>query len=140
MLGYPPTRSSGATFAELTHPDDLAANLALHDDIHRGRRDEYVIEKRYRRGDGSYIWCRVNVGLVRSTDGDTALQIGQIIDITEHKSNADALEREARYDVLTGLATRKLLPRGAASASCSPSRRRDGRSRCCSSTSTTSST
>ena len=109
MLGRPADEIVGRTFSEITHPDDRSANLALYKDMVAGRRDEYFLEKRYVRGDGSHLWARVNVRLVRSADGAPLYQIAQIIDITEHKSNADALEREARYDVLTGLATRKLF-------------------------------
>jgi diguanylate cyclase (GGDEF)-like protein/PAS domain S-box-containing protein len=109
MLGYTAEEMVGRTFAEFTHPDDLSENLLLHDGCRTGERQDYMIDKRYRRRDGSYVWCRVNVGVVRSADGEPLYQIGQVTDISEHKSNADALEREARYDVLTGLATRKLF-------------------------------
>jgi diguanylate cyclase (GGDEF)-like protein/PAS domain S-box-containing protein len=109
MLGHSVDEMVGRTFAEFTHPDDLSANLALHADFRSGQRRDYVLEKRYRRYDGTYVWCRVHVGYVRSNTGEPLYEIGQITDISEHKSNADALEREARYDVLTGLATRKLF-------------------------------
>ena len=97
----------GHRFSEFTHPDDLGSNNVLHDELITGVRSQYTIEKRYRRSDGSYIWCRVNVSVVHDADGHPAYEIGQISDVSEQRSNADALEREARYDALTGLAGRK---------------------------------
>ena len=109
MLGYTDLELVGRRFSELTHPDDLAKNLARHDELQSGSRTEYTIQKRYRRSDSTYLWCQVNVSTVRDEAGAAQYEIGQIFDISQQRAAAEALEREARYDALTGLAARKLF-------------------------------
>ncbi len=109
MLGYDPDELIGHRFSEFTHPADLTNNNALHDELVTRQRPVYSIEKRYRHANGNYIWCQVNVSVVRDSDGNPLYEIGQLFDISEQRSVAEALEREARYDALTGLAARKLF-------------------------------
>lgn len=109
MLGYDDRDLVGKRFSEITHPEDLAANVARHDQLQSGEVREYTIDKRYRMANGEYLWCRVNVSTVRDAEGVAQYEIGQIYDISQHRLHADALEREARYDALTGLAARKLF-------------------------------
>src|SRR3546814_19030991 len=44
------------TFQDITHPDDLAADVALLDALLIGERLDYPIDKRYLRPDGSEVW------------------------------------------------------------------------------------
>ncbi len=99
----------GRTFHDITHPSDRARNFELYRELFAGRRSGYVIEKRYLRSDGDFVWCRVHLSVVRDTSGAPQYAIAQIHDITEQRTAAEILEYEARYDALTGLATRKLF-------------------------------
>ena len=99
----------GCTFGELSHPDDVARNAGLHRDMFAGKRSQYTLEKRFLRADRSYVWCRVHVSVVCDAHGVPRYSVGQINDITEQRTAAEILEYEARYDALTGLATRKLF-------------------------------
>lgn len=56
-----------------------------------GRRDQYTVEKRYIRKDGSIFWGRVNFSAVRGGDGRPLYTIGMIEDITEEKRGAEKL-------------------------------------------------
>src|SRR4051812_3181914 len=60
MVGYSAQELSAGTisFVEMTHPDDLERNVALHRKFLSGELDRYSIEKRYIRKDGSIVWAR----------------------------------------------------------------------------------
>jgi signal transduction histidine kinase len=56
-----------------------------------GKRDQYLIEKRYIRKDGSLFWGRINFALVRSAEGRPLYIVGMIEDITDEKRAAERL-------------------------------------------------
>ncbi len=67
----------------LTHPDDLAPDLALVQQVIDGRRDSYRLTKRFIRPDDSIVWGDLSVAGIRDHDGDLKYFIAQILDITE---------------------------------------------------------
>lgn len=86
------------TFQELTHPDDLAADLELLRGCLRGKLDGYDIEKRYIRPDGEEVWAHLNVALARDGNGRPSHFVAQVLDITERRSAVAALAAsEARF-------------------------------------------
>src|SRR3546814_14810075 len=66
------------TFQDITHPDDLAADVALLDALLIGERLDYQIDKRYLRPDGSEVWAQLNVTLVRNPHGHPMRFVAQI--------------------------------------------------------------
>ncbi len=99
------------TFQELTHPDDLAADLALLQDVLAGRRRSYQMEKRYLRPDGSVVWALLSVSVVRDEGGEPLHFVSQMQDISARKALEDELQRLALHDELTGLPNRRHLER-----------------------------
>jgi PAS domain S-box-containing protein len=80
---------------EITHPDDLPHNLELFDRaVHGGA--SFEIEKRYVRPDGSVIWVRNNVRLVRDDDGMPSGALAVAIDINAVKEAQHAAEEQTR--------------------------------------------
>ena len=71
--------------ASLTHPDDRAAMQALLDELLDGRSPSFVIEKRYRRKDGSVIWVQNSVSLTHDEAGRPLHLVKLIQNITERK-------------------------------------------------------
>jgi diguanylate cyclase (GGDEF)-like protein/PAS domain S-box-containing protein len=109
LLGRDDATIRAMTFQELTHPDDLAADVDLLDEIARGERESYRIEKRYLRPDGSPVWSLLAVSVVRDAAGGPQFYISQIEDISERKKALREMERLATIDTLTGLPNRLLL-------------------------------
>lgn len=62
-----------------------------------------------RRKSGEFYVERLTITGVRDDDGRLACHVGVFADITHQKLQAERLEHIAHYDVLTGLANRRLL-------------------------------
>jgi len=98
LLGYTDAELKAMTFQNITHPNDLEADLEQVQRILRGDLREYQMEKRYFRKDGCEVWALLNVSLVRDPDGKPLQFISQIHDITARKAAENALlDSEARF-------------------------------------------
>lgn len=98
LLGYTDAELKAMTFQDITHPDDLEADLEQVQRILRGDIKEYQMEKRYFRKDGREVWALLSVSLVRDPDGKPLQFISQIQDITARKAAENALlDSEARF-------------------------------------------
>jgi PAS domain S-box-containing protein len=98
IVGRPREAVIGRTFAELTHPDDVAAYTWQHALLYDGEVDSYEIEKRYLRPDGTVVTGLLTVSAVRDDTGHHLYDLGQLQDITAHKEAEAALgESEALF-------------------------------------------
>ncbi len=85
ILGYPQTELVGKTLAEVTHPEDLAADLAMFSALTRGELTSYTMEKRFIRKDGRPVWAHLTVSLQFYATGKPAYCIKIIQDISDRK-------------------------------------------------------
>lgn len=85
LIGYSREELLCRTFQDITHPDDLAADLAQVQEALGGERATYAMDKRYLRKDGAVVWARLTVTLVRDAEGRPEYFIAIIEDITERK-------------------------------------------------------
>ena len=92
MLGYDAEEVSQRGFQDLTHADDLVADLELFARAVTGEIDSYRLRKRYLRADGEIVWGDLSVALVRGPDGGPRHFISQILDVTEETDHAQRLE------------------------------------------------
>ncbi len=92
MLGYGAHELAGTAFSAFSHPDDVEADWLHFDQLVAGERGEYQLEKRYFRKDGSMLWGRLSVSLVRDAGGEPRYAVGMVENITEHKAAERALE------------------------------------------------
>lgn len=93
MLGRDAETLLQLSWPEITHPDDLAQEQPLVEEVLANRRDSYRLRKRYRRGDGGTIWVDLSVACARGPDGRPEFLIGQGIDITTQMTAQNALAR-----------------------------------------------
>jgi len=91
MLGYSREELLATTFAAITHPDDVDADVELLRQLSAGDQENYDVDKRYLRKDGSLVWVRLVAALVRDEEGAPDYQVSVITDITERKQAEKAL-------------------------------------------------
>lgn len=98
MMGYAREELLDLTWAQLTHPDDLASNMAQLERLLAGEIDDYHLDKRFIRKDGGIVDANLRVGCVRRNDGKVELIVATAQDITENKRTEITLrESKERY-------------------------------------------
>ncbi len=85
IVGYTQDEMLGMTFAEITHAEDLEADLEQTRAMLRGESQTFTMEKRYVKKDGSTVWVNLTVSLVREASGEPRYFIAVIEDISERK-------------------------------------------------------
>jgi diguanylate cyclase (GGDEF)-like protein/PAS domain S-box-containing protein len=107
ILGYSTSELEGITFQEITHPDDLDADLTQVDALLAGELDTYEMEKRYFTKDGHLIWVLLAVAIVREEDGSPRHFISQVQDISARKRLEAHTYELANRDPITSLYNRR---------------------------------
>lgn len=97
IVGYPREELLARTFQDLTHPDDLAADLGYVRQVLAGELSAYSMEKRYFRKDGAIVWVNLTVALVRTDSGAPDYFVSVIEDISERKRMAEALKASEHH-------------------------------------------
>ncbi|RPI93184.1 MAG: PAS domain S-box protein [Chloroflexi bacterium] len=98
ILGYSVEELQGIDPRSLAIPEDRENDIGLFQEMINGKRNSYVMERRYRHKDGHVFWARINYSLVRDLEGKPDCLIGIIEDIDEQKRAAERLaEQEAEY-------------------------------------------
>ena len=109
ITGYPMRELVGKRFAEITHPDDVSADLEALREVTAGKRYGYRTEKRYLHANGHQVWIALNVSPIHDENGDVIHMISQMEDITDRKETEARLTHQALHDPLTGLPNRVLF-------------------------------
>ena len=92
MLEYDEADLLAMTFQDITHPEDLDLDLGLLQQTLDGEITSYQMEKRYFTRTGRTVWALLSVALVRDEDDQPLYFISQILDITAHKKQVQALQ------------------------------------------------
>lgn len=109
IFAYPREELEQMRFEALTHPDDLAADLASRRQLLSGELAHWQVDRRYLRKDGKTVWVQVSASLLRDVHGQAQCFDVQIEDISERRQQQEEIRRLAYYDVLTGLPNRRML-------------------------------
>lgn len=101
IVGYDLDEMLKLTFQDITHPDDLDADLAYVRKLLAGQIATYSMEKRYFKKDGNITWINLTGSLVHTLTGDPDYFIAVVDEITERKVVQQALrESERKYRTL----------------------------------------
>ncbi len=92
MLDYERNELVQLSWVELTHPEDLAADLVQFERVLRGESEGYSLEKRFLRKGGEPFPVELAVRCVRNTAGGVEYFVALIQDITERKGAERALQ------------------------------------------------
>ncbi|MFF4545639.1 putative bifunctional diguanylate cyclase/phosphodiesterase [Streptomyces sp. NPDC001435] len=109
MFGGSEQAVRGRNVMEWTHPEDAPQTWKLYDELVRGDREHYHVEKAFNRPDGTVLWTNLTVSLLRDADGSPQYQLALMEDTTERRLLNLRLRYEATHDALTGLPNRTLF-------------------------------
>ncbi|MGV7929763.1 MAG: PAS domain S-box protein [Spirochaetota bacterium] len=95
MLGTSPERMIGLRVTDFMFPEDIPAHEERMERRRRGEDGRY--EQRFRRADGSEIWCIVSATALLDSSGTFKGSFAMLTDISEHRALEAALrESEGR--------------------------------------------
>ena len=93
MLGYTKDELMQKTWKEITHPDDIPANMEKFNRALSGEIDNYILEKRFIRKDGSLIHVAMAVHCLRHPDRTINHLMSLFLDITERKQAEERIRQ-----------------------------------------------
>lgn len=97
MLGYSREQLLCCDFQQITHPDDLDADLHNIEELVAGEINSYQIEKRYLDSQGRIIWVLLSVALVRDSNNHPVHFVSQIQDFSERIASEMAIREREDY-------------------------------------------
>ncbi|MGH3904612.1 MAG: putative bifunctional diguanylate cyclase/phosphodiesterase [Pseudonocardiaceae bacterium] len=109
MFGYSVDEFRARNVSAMVHPEDAASVWQAYEQLVRGDRDHFRVEKRFYRADGDEIWTHLTVSLVRDEAGAPAYQVAVLEDVSERHRLQARLEYQAYHDPLTGLPNRAMV-------------------------------
>ena len=95
ITGYAREELLAMTFQQITHPQDLQAEVENLEVLLAGQSDSYAMEKRYLRKDGSEVWVRLTVSCIRTPQGAVEFFIAVVEDISGRKEAEAGLQHLA---------------------------------------------
>ncbi|MDZ8241369.1 MAG: PAS domain S-box protein [Nostoc sp. ChiQUE01a] len=92
IVGYTLEELQLLTFQDITHPDDLEADLKYVEEILANRIQTYSMEKRFFRKDNSIVWVNLTVALMRESSTEPKYFISVIEDISDRKHSQEQIK------------------------------------------------
>ncbi len=96
LLGYSPRELESMNVWQISLPEDLPRELSLGKAVLAGERDDFTLEKRYRRKDGTVFWAQLKASAVRQDGGQVEYLVGVIEDIGPRKRLQAQLKRRTK--------------------------------------------
>ncbi len=87
LLGYTREEFKKLTFEKLTHPEDLNVHMKGQRQLDKGERNNYSVEKRYLKKDGSVLWAKVKISTLVKSGRNLNNRIAWIEDVSESKKS-----------------------------------------------------
>jgi PAS domain S-box-containing protein len=93
ITGYTRNELLRMCFSDVTHPEDRSQSLDDFERLKQGEQPSYSKVKRYLRPDGSIVWVRLAVSIVRDSHETPSHAITIALDITDRMLAAEALQK-----------------------------------------------
>jgi formate hydrogenlyase transcriptional activator len=101
LLGYTEEELRKLSFFDITPEGFRESNHGLVTELWAGERDQYELEKPYRRKDGRLVWVRLHASIVQETASMPRFAMALCEDITERKLAQESLRKsEERWRTL----------------------------------------
>lgn len=84
------------SWIDITHPDDVKQDMDLFELFKKGEIDNYNLEKRYLRRDGSHVWVRMSLAPIKLGNNDVISHVCMFEDITERIQTEASLKESER--------------------------------------------
>ena len=79
LVGYTAEEMKGLKFTDITHPDDLNIDTQLAEQLFRGTRKNYQIEKRYIHKNGQIVPITLFAAVIRGDEGEPLYALAMIL-------------------------------------------------------------
>lgn len=116
ITGYSHEEILNLTFQDITHPDDLEADLNNLRRLLAGEIECYSMEKRYIRKDGSITWVEITPSLIRNSINNQPIYFIAVVEEIEERKHGQLqlqkkVEELARTNLLLTKTTAELHKR-----------------------------
>src|ERR1700733_15427005 len=91
MVGYTEQQLRAMSVLDITHPDDLAAQGPLTEQMIRGEKKSYRMENRYLTKSGETVWVDLTATMIPDAKGTPLYAFGIAQNITERRRAEAAL-------------------------------------------------
>ncbi|MBT8338617.1 MAG: PAS domain S-box protein [Desulfatitalea sp.] len=97
LVGYSQEEIMGMVFQEITHPDDLQADIDNMNLLRANRLRDFSMEKRYLHKNGDVVWVKLTVLPMWKSGDPPSRHIAIIEDITQHKIAEGDLQKHRNH-------------------------------------------
>jgi PAS domain S-box-containing protein len=87
-LGYTENELSKLAIKDITFIEDFPESENHLLNMDSGEIDNFVVDKRYKKKDGSVLWAKTNVNAVRDNSGNILSQVALVEDITSKREKS----------------------------------------------------
>jgi diguanylate cyclase (GGDEF)-like protein/PAS domain S-box-containing protein len=109
MLGYTRDELLATGIQAIAQGDEMPQRDRYVESIKRGEIDQYRVEGRLVRADGSVFWGSRFTTALRDESGETTQLLTHVVDVTDRRRMEEELRHLADHDPLTGLLNRRGL-------------------------------
>ena len=107
MLGYSHEELNLLNFDAITFTEDRCKDSTDRMRLFNRKIDNYSVDKRFLKRDGSIIWMNLSVSLIITAEEDPSYMICTFMDITERKSAEEMMTYLTYHDPETGVSNRR---------------------------------
>ncbi|CAN5518138.1 PAS domain S-box protein [soil metagenome] len=90
--------------ADISHPEDWAAQQQFINAVTEGKIDRYQFPKRYLKPDGSVIWSELTFAAIYDSDGEYQYGLGVSVDVSSRRTLEEQLRQAQKMEALGQLA------------------------------------